>query len=328
MLYIVTATLNGLRRTQRLIASLAQVQSVPVRIIVVDNGSTDGTVEWLMGLTAKTQDGQDVPLVPRILQVIANAGNLGASAAWNQGIRMALANGATAILVCGNDTVPQPGAVERLYARIQSGMAFVTGTPIPYDAPDSATMQIETTDPLIEAPDFSFFMLSPRAVDVIGKWDAGIEIEQQCRAKAEGAPSPNPLMNPWEWGLFDSRYYPAYFEDGDYHIRAKYAGLPCLRDPLALFRHDTSATIRENPELAKLNHETTFRRNAELFKAKWGGLPHELKIQQSRPLNVTDEQWLAMCGGVEPVAISHEAAVKAANQTYARYGIEPVEATA
>ena len=36
MLYVVTATLNGLDRTQALIAGLTRVSAVPLRLVVVD----------------------------------------------------------------------------------------------------------------------------------------------------------------------------------------------------------------------------------------------------------------------------------------------------
>lgn len=321
MLYIVIATFNGLARTQRLIASLAAIASPQIRIVVVDNGSTDGTVDWVSSLTATTADGQKVPLCPRIIQLIANQSNLGAAGAWNQGIRFALANGAKGILVMGSDTLPQPGAIERMWARIESGIAFVTGTAVAYNAPDQSTAPIDPADTLIAAPDFSCFMFTPAAVEIIGKWDAGVEIQSQYRALVEGKESPAPIMNPWEWGLFDSRYWPGYFEDNDIHTRAKFAGLPCLRDPLAIFRHDCSATVRDNPEIAEINQQT-FRRNAELYRAKWGGLPQDLQIPQARPLNVSDEEWQRLCGGVEPIKVSQDEARAAAVQTYGKYGIE------
>jgi hypothetical protein len=126
----------------------------------------------------------------------------------------------------------------------------------------------------------------------------------------------------------DERLSPAYFEDNDYHLRLQRAGLLALRDPGAEFRHETSLTIRINPELAQQN-QVTFARNAELFKAKYGGLPHEVEVTQgsnkyaigAKPLNVPDEQWQAMSGGHPIQELSRDEAVAQAKATYARYGI-------
>ncbi len=137
------------------------------------------------------------------------------------------------------------------------------------------------------------------------------------------------LCKPWDWGLFEERMTPAYFEDGDYHLRLQRAGLLALRDPGAEFRHETSLTIRINPELGQINQNQTFMRNAELFKAKYGGLPHEVEVTPgsnkyaigAKPLNVGDREWLAMSGCHPIQELSREEAVAQAKATYSRYGI-------
>ncbi len=86
---IVILTWNGLALTQRCLDSLRRhTQGVPYRLIVVDNGSTDGTVEWL-------RSQSDVHL-------IANASNRGFAAGVNQG--MAAAPPDHDILLLNNDT--------------------------------------------------------------------------------------------------------------------------------------------------------------------------------------------------------------------------------
>ncbi|MGB9737379.1 MAG: glycosyl transferase [Chloroflexus aggregans] len=86
---IVVLTWNGLAVTQRCFASLrAKTRHVPYRLIVVDNGSTDGTVEWL-------RDQPDVTL-------IANSENRGFAAGVNQGIAAAPPD--HDVLLLNNDT--------------------------------------------------------------------------------------------------------------------------------------------------------------------------------------------------------------------------------
>ena len=309
MLYVVTATLNGLQYTQRLIEGLGRVgMAEPLRVVVIDNGSTDGTPEYL----CDTYKGRQV-------LVVRNQGNTGVGAAWNLGIRIALLNQAEAVLVCGNDTVPMPGAVERLYALSASGVPFVTGTQVPYDEPDISVPPADVNDPLLAAPDFSFFLMNANVPNVLGNWDVQHEVSTRRQLGAD-APLPAVAMNPWEWGLFDSRYFPAFFEDNDYHHRLQQAGILAVRDPGALFRHKCSATLQLNPDVAEMN-KSTFGRNAELFKAKWGGYPQEVGLQQARPLNVTEEQWSAMSAGHPVAMVPQERVVAQARETYRRYGI-------
>lgn len=312
-MFVVTATLNGLDYTKRLLQSLRNVNTLDLRVIVIDNGSTDGTPEYIASL-------------PGDIILVQHSRNTGAACAWNLGIRIALLNGADKILVCGNDTVPMPGTVERLSALIDEGIQFITGTAVLYDKPEVMVPLAQPHEPLLEAPDFSFFMFTPAVIEALARMDESLEFEviKQCNGER-----PPVLMKPWDWGMFDERLSPAYFEDGDYHFRMQKAGLLALRDPGAEFRHETSLTIRINPEVGRLNQQQTFAQNANLFRAKWGGLPHEVEAQPgsnkrpigARPLNVSPEQWAQMSGGHPVAEMSREDAIAQAKAVYGKYGI-------
>ena len=91
--YTITfACYNQIEYTQRFIASLNRNEVDFSRIVAVDNGSTDGTREWL------GQQGFG--------KVILNKRNLGCGAAWNQG---ALAIQSEWTVVMNNDVVCAPG---------------------------------------------------------------------------------------------------------------------------------------------------------------------------------------------------------------------------
>jgi GT2 family glycosyltransferase len=137
-MFVVTATLNGVEYTQRLLASIGNVANEAIHLVVIDQGSTDGTSEWLGSLQYPDLGGKaGPPMTAHGLTLIPNERNTGAATAWNLGIRIALQNGADKILVVGNDTMPQPGTVERLSALLNEGIQFVTGTAVPYDKPDT-----------------------------------------------------------------------------------------------------------------------------------------------------------------------------------------------
>lgn len=325
-MFVITATLNGLEYTQRLLACLSKVQAERLHVIVVDQGSTDGTAEWIAGLRYQQPNGQTgPPLTANGLTLIPQDRNTGAATAWNLGIRIAVQNGADKILVVGNDTLPMLGTIERLSALIDAGIQFVTGTAVQYGKPEVMVALALPHEPLLAAPDFSFFMLTPAALEMVARYDAAVELEVLKQTNGQRPPL---LCKPWDFGLFDERMWPSYFEDNDFHLRLQRAGVLALRDPGAEFRHETSLTIRINPELAQQN-QTTFVHNLELFKAKYGGLPHEVEVAPgsnkyaigAKPLNVSEEQWKAMSGGHPILELSRDEAVAQAKATYARYGI-------
>ncbi len=101
--YCVTfACYNQLAYTQEFIASLDREEVDFSKIIAVDNGSTDGTREWL-----QTQGFGGV---------ILNRQNLGCGAAWNQG---ALALQAEWTIVMNNDVVCGKGWLRGLLEQAQ-----------------------------------------------------------------------------------------------------------------------------------------------------------------------------------------------------------------
>jgi GT2 family glycosyltransferase len=96
--YTITfACYNQLDYTQQFIASLDRAEVDFSRIVAVDNGSTDGTREWLQ------QQGFGA--------VILNERNLGCGAAWNQG---ALTIQSPWTIVMNNDVVCEPGWLRNL----------------------------------------------------------------------------------------------------------------------------------------------------------------------------------------------------------------------
>jgi GT2 family glycosyltransferase len=96
--YTITfACYNQLDYTKQFIASLDREEVDFSRIVAVDNGSTDGTREWL------TQQGFGA--------VVLNDRNLGCGAAWNQG---ALAIQSKWTVVMNNDVICAKGWLRQL----------------------------------------------------------------------------------------------------------------------------------------------------------------------------------------------------------------------
>lgn len=88
---------NRIRFTQTCLEELARRTKHPHRIILVDNGSTDGTAEWLMETFGRSD------LVDTLHR---NPSNWGVHGGWN----LALEYVRSDLLVCvDNDIIPQPG---------------------------------------------------------------------------------------------------------------------------------------------------------------------------------------------------------------------------
>lgn len=72
-------------------------------------------------------------------------------------------------------------------------------------------------------------------------------------------------------GRFDIEFYPAYFEDNDYHYRMNLLNLETFKIPFlnpVLFK--SSQTIEKEPSLNE-----RFLLNKQRYIDKWGGLPNE-----------------------------------------------------
>lgn len=76
-------------------------------------------------------------------------------------------------------------------------------------------------------------------------------------------------------GYFDENFYPAYFEDNDYHYRIKLLGLEAygLADALFYHKENGSGTIHRMSLEQKEEQSKNFERCREYFIQKWGGIP-------------------------------------------------------
>lgn len=101
--YVIVIVLNwnGAQDTLRCLDSLGRVAYPRFEVLVVDNGSTDGSVDLLR------QAYQDVEL-------LENHENLGYAGGNNVGIERAVARGADYVVLLNNDTVVDPGFLDTL----------------------------------------------------------------------------------------------------------------------------------------------------------------------------------------------------------------------
>jgi GT2 family glycosyltransferase len=153
----ITLTHNCLELTKRCVDSLWN-QDALSRVHIVDNGSTDGTKEWLIQQEEKG-----------LIEVMLRDENRGVSAGWNTMIDLLFsdlyADRAEQCLVIGNDCVLPKSFYSTL---IDCKLPFVTGVAV--DNMEQANQQPRIY-PLEPRPDFSAFCITRECWEKIGPFD-------------------------------------------------------------------------------------------------------------------------------------------------------------
>lgn len=106
---VVVLNFHGQADTEKCVETLV-AGSPRTTVLVVDNGSHDGTVELV-----STRWPQ--------VHTIQNLENLGFAGGMNTGLRWALDSGAETVTVLNNDTLIPPGAMDRLFDMARTGAA-------------------------------------------------------------------------------------------------------------------------------------------------------------------------------------------------------------
>ncbi len=98
----VIVTYNRLQLLKKCLTAVSGQSTIPDEIIVVNNGSTDNTQEWLSGQPVTTY----------------NQENMGGAGGFSFGIKEAYAHNADWIWVMDDDTIPARTALEKLLDRL------------------------------------------------------------------------------------------------------------------------------------------------------------------------------------------------------------------
>jgi GT2 family glycosyltransferase len=231
-LAIICPVLNCLEYTKGMLESIKS--QTPYIIIMIDNGSTDGTEKYLK----EKEKNKEIIYIKHIR-------NEGVAPSWNEGIREAKNKyGCNRYLVVNNDIVLKKCTIDRMMEDIERediGMITAYNVNGEIKTPDQLKeYQIPILQKFKEAPDFSCFMIKESTIDKVG--------------------------------YFDENFWPAYFEDNDYHYRMKLQGIKALKDNQIVYFHYGSSTVKENRNIEKTNSEY-YLINKEYYIKKWGGEP-------------------------------------------------------
>jgi GT2 family glycosyltransferase len=215
---VITLTWNQKQDTLDCLASLSQLTYPNYRIVVVDNGSVDDTVEAVRA---------QYPAVT----LIVNERNLGFQGGFNTGIRQALESGADYVFVMNNDTTVQADILDELIKYTSPAEIGMASPKIYYFAePD----RIWTVGGRRHPITFQMTHTGDGQLDR-GQWDQVIERDYLigCAMLMK-----HDVLE--RIGLFDTGYHPIYYEDVDICVRAQQAGYRLLLVPSAKMWHKVS----------------------------------------------------------------------------------------
>jgi GT2 family glycosyltransferase len=220
---VVIVNWNGLRFLDPCLEAVA-AQTLPAdRLIVVDNGSSDGSVEHLRARW---------PAV----ELLALEQNLGVAAGNNAGIRRALEAGAEYVLLLNNDATMQPDVLARLHAALAAGGAAV------WAATPKIVYRSEPGRIWSAGGEMLWWkgLAKDRGTDQLdrGQFDRQemVDYANTCCLLVRAIAFARA-------GLMDEAYF-MYFDDSDFCGRLQRAGGRIVYVPEALVRHDVQASSR------------------------------------------------------------------------------------
>ncbi|NOU67935.1 glycosyltransferase [Paenibacillus sp. LMG 31461] len=238
LISIVMLTWNGLKFTKECVESILRHadDNIKIQLVFVDNGSTDGTVEYLQTIPSS--------------KLICNQDNKGFAAGNNQGI--AEADGEY-ICLLNNDTVVTEGWLIRLLGCLQKNPNIaivgprsnnVAWSQLVYNVPykSSAEMEVFAAHWSLMHKDQGFFPHKLIGHCMLFHKDLIRTI-----------------------GGLDERFFPGNYEDDDFCLRARVSGQILWVANDVYIHHYGGSTFQSN----KTNYSASAYSNAERFSRKW-----------------------------------------------------------
>ena len=234
------------------------LQGISHEIIVVDNGSTDGTTEFVT---------KEYPSV----RLIRHSANLGFAKAVNVGVG---ASSGEYVLLLNQDIRVRPGMIASLLTRIESDRTIGVIGP-KFVGFDGKTQQSARAFPSMRHVWYDALLLSRlfRRHREFASWRMGwFDHESECEVdQPMGAALLIRRKVIEKVGMFDERF-PIFFNDVDFCRRVKEEGYKLLYFPEAVIEHYVGGSTRQFPARMKWkSHRSMYRYLAKY--AKWYQYP-------------------------------------------------------
>jgi GT2 family glycosyltransferase/tetratricopeptide (TPR) repeat protein len=239
---VIVPCCNQLEFTRQCFRALKQHTREPWELIVIDNGSADGTGAYLAG-------AQDLSALP--VSVITNASNLGFPAAVNQGLKVARGE---YLVLLNNDVVVTDTWLDQLIALAGADPTIgLTGPMSNYASPP----QLVPDAPYIDMEQMHGFAARWRS-EHRGQWFTAGKLSGFCllmkRAVCETV------------GGLDEQFGIGFFDDDDLAERARRAGFQLAVAHDLFVHHFGSRTFAASG----IDTERLLDENQRRFAAKWG----------------------------------------------------------
>ncbi|WP_312253400.1 glycosyltransferase [Stenotrophomonas sp.] len=237
---IVIPVYNHVQHTLACLRALAaHPPAVPCEILVVDDGSSDQTTQWM----------------PRIsgLRYEVRAQNGGFIEACNDGVSRARGDH---VVLLNNDTVPQPGWLDALLDTFHS-------------VPDAGLVGSQLLYPDGRLQESGGVIFRDGSGWSYGRFEAADDPRYASLRDVDYC-SGAALMLPrtlWQQlGGFDTRYKPAYYEDTDLAFSVRAQGLRVLVQPASRVVHDEGTSNGTDTGSGVKAYQV---RNQGIFASKW-----------------------------------------------------------
>lgn len=234
---------NQLEYTRQCLESVLQHTREPYELVLVDNGSSDGTLGYLEEIRRRRRPARTL--------VIRNETNRGYIAGCNQALEQAKGQ---YVVFLNNDTIVTPGWLEGLIGWVLKEWpnAGLVG-PVSNGAMDAQCIRPGYTD----LADLDAFAANRRQT-FAGKMLAVPRLTGFCLLVRRDVLD--------RIGRLDERYGMGFFEDDDLCVRAREAGYRLLIALDVYIHHFGNRTFQE----LGLDTRERLEANFELFRAKWG----------------------------------------------------------
>ena len=248
---VITLTHNKLPYTQRCLPGLLQTSFSNWELIIVDNGSTDGTVEWLLHNFQPAGEKHGIKVT-----VLQNKSNIGCSTSRNQGA--GVARGQKLVFVDNDVTLRSKNWLSKLASILDSSQTIgMAGPKLVYPFPPYNIQ-------------FAGGAVSPSGrVQFMGRGESREDPRYNYRREVQCFISACFMIKRdifEKAGGFDEAFNPVEYEDIDLSYRVRSMGYTIIYEPSIEMYHFESVTTTGTPSLP---NTYLIIKNGMLFKQRW-----------------------------------------------------------
>ena len=269
-IFIITVNWNGKKDSIELLTSLKKLvlpRQWKVKVMLVDNGSTDGSVRVIF------------KRFPRV-RVIEMEENLGFAGGFNQGMKLAIRDKADYLLLINNDTLIEDcNLLKKLIGVAEKNEKIGIVVPKIHFAPGfeyhrKRYQKSEIGRVIWYAGghiDWQNVFIKHRGVDEVDKG------QYDCLEEVDFATGCVMLINSEvieKVGVFREEYF-AYFEDADFNLRVKSAGFKLMYNGLTSIWHKTAQASGGS---GAPFHDYFLTRNRLLFGLRYAPLKTKIAL--------------------------------------------------